>query len=218
MKLKYYLRALGLGIFVTALILTVSSGLHGMSDDDVRQRAKELGMTEAKNQVLSDVREQQNTEASKEAGEQVPSASQPEEVIQETEEGSESSEPVEESKADTQPESMAGEGMVEESIETGESIGTGEPSENPEPEETIRESEPQPEAGLADEMVEIEIVRGDSSQIVAQKLFDAGLVTDAKAYDRFLCSNRYDYGIRIGTYQIAKGSTNEQIAKIITGN
>lgn len=218
MKLKYYLRTLGLGIFVTALILTISSGLHGMSDDEVIQRAKELGMTEAKTQVLSDVREQQNTEASKEAGEQVPSASQPEETVQETEESAETSEPVEESEADTQPENMAGESIAEEDLETGESIGTGEPSVNPEPEETLRESESQPEPGLADEMAEIEIVRGDSSQIVAQKLFDAGLVTDAKAYDRFLCSNRYDYGIRIGTYRIAKGSTNEQIAKIITGN
>ena len=79
MKLKYYLRTLGIGIFVTALILTVSSKLHGVSDEEVIQRAKELGMTEAKNQVLSDLREQQNTEPSKEPGKTVPSVSEQEE-------------------------------------------------------------------------------------------------------------------------------------------
>lgn len=48
MKLKYYLRGLGIGIVVTAVILSIS--LHGktspMTDDEVKARAKELGMEE----------------------------------------------------------------------------------------------------------------------------------------------------------------------------
>lgn len=45
MKLKYYLRGLGIGIVVTTLILTISFKISsGMSDSDVIDRAKELGM------------------------------------------------------------------------------------------------------------------------------------------------------------------------------
>jgi hypothetical protein len=45
-KLKYYLRGLGLGIIITTLILTVSVRVRGgiMTDDKVIERAAELGM------------------------------------------------------------------------------------------------------------------------------------------------------------------------------
>ena len=207
MKLKYYLRTLGIGIFVTALILTVSSMLHGVSDEEVIQRAKALGLTEAKNQVLSDLREQQNTEPSKEPGKTVPSVLEQEESGQETEESTNASEPVEESRRETQPESTA-----------EESVGTTETEETAEPVENVQESSVQSEPEVIDEMVKIVIARGDSSRIVSQKLYEAGLVSSAAEFDSFLCNNRYDYGIRTGTYQIPGGSTEEQIAKIITGN
>ena len=47
MKVKYYLRGLGIGMLVTALILTVSGRMNAkMSDEAVRRRAAELGMVE----------------------------------------------------------------------------------------------------------------------------------------------------------------------------
>ena len=53
MELKYYLRGLGLGIIVTAIIMAVvSPGSQKMTDAEVIRRAKQLGMTEEK--VLSD--------------------------------------------------------------------------------------------------------------------------------------------------------------------
>ena len=54
MKLKQYLKGLGLGIIVTAVVLGISSNGKNreISDEAVRQRAKELGMIE--NTVLSE--------------------------------------------------------------------------------------------------------------------------------------------------------------------
>ena len=47
MELKYYLRGLGLGIVVTAIIMgIVSSRSSAMTDDEIIARAKQLGMTE----------------------------------------------------------------------------------------------------------------------------------------------------------------------------
>jgi hypothetical protein len=46
LKLKYYLRGLGIGIIVTTLIFAISIKSRGgiMTDDRVVERAKELGM------------------------------------------------------------------------------------------------------------------------------------------------------------------------------
>ena len=46
MRLKYYLRGAGIGIIVTALILTLSGGETNISDREVIERAKKLGMVE----------------------------------------------------------------------------------------------------------------------------------------------------------------------------
>lgn len=46
-RLKYYLRALGVGIIVTALLMGYSQkGQARMTDEEIRQRAAELGMTD----------------------------------------------------------------------------------------------------------------------------------------------------------------------------
>ena len=56
MNLKYYLRGLGIGIIVTALILGFSVGgkEKTLSNEEIKERAKELGMTE-ENVVLADL-------------------------------------------------------------------------------------------------------------------------------------------------------------------
>ena len=53
MKLKYYLRGLGIGMIVTALILGISfSPRQGqetqtLTDDQIRERAEQLGMVDS---------------------------------------------------------------------------------------------------------------------------------------------------------------------------
>ena len=190
MKLKYYLRGLGLGILVTALILGIAhmaqDKKQGMTDEEVITRAKELGMTES--MVLADMvsSREENTEQSAEPESTVEASSQPE------------SDPSTEEKA---------EDNTEESSEAESSE-----AESSEPEST-------PDSTLSDgqETVEIHIVSGDSSVSVSKKLAEAGLVEDVKEYDRYLCANGYDKKIRVGSYTISVNATLEEIAKIITG-
>lgn len=54
MKLKYYLRGLGIGILVTSIIFII--GMHVnqdelISDEQVMARAKELGMVMGENEI-----------------------------------------------------------------------------------------------------------------------------------------------------------------------
>ena len=54
MKLKYYLRGLGIGVLVSVIIMTVAFGNRKpMTDEEIKARAKELGMIE--NSVLADM-------------------------------------------------------------------------------------------------------------------------------------------------------------------
>ena len=60
MKLKYYLRGLGIGIVVTVFIMSVAfQNRKPMTDEEVKARATELGMIE--NTVLSEVAGKKDT-------------------------------------------------------------------------------------------------------------------------------------------------------------
>ncbi len=55
MNLKSYLRGAGIGMVTAALVLMVSTGntSHAMTDDEVRARARELGMTDGSEVLLA---------------------------------------------------------------------------------------------------------------------------------------------------------------------
>lgn len=58
MKLKYYMRGLGVGILVTALLMGIalSGRKETMTDDEIRQRALEMGMTDESGVLSEDLR------------------------------------------------------------------------------------------------------------------------------------------------------------------
>ncbi len=60
MKLRYYLRGLGVGILVTTIFFLVSNGDSGtMTDEEIKARALELGMVENTALTLADIKEKQ---------------------------------------------------------------------------------------------------------------------------------------------------------------
>ena len=66
MKLKYYLRGMGIGIILTAIVMGFALGGRkaALSDAEVIKRAKALGMTEATAEVLTQT-QSENSEAGK---------------------------------------------------------------------------------------------------------------------------------------------------------
>lgn len=66
MRLKYYLRGLGLGIIFAAIVLTVAFALQGnsISDDEVIERAKKLGMVMEEDKKESLFSTEKDTETS----------------------------------------------------------------------------------------------------------------------------------------------------------
>lgn len=63
MKLRYYLRGLGIGMIVTALVMGVAlKDDQPLSDAEIRVRAMELGMVDGDSRTLSDIQASQGTE------------------------------------------------------------------------------------------------------------------------------------------------------------
>lgn len=188
MKWKSYLRGAGLGL-VLAVLITAAGPKTTMSDDEIIARAKALGMVDGNTYLVSEKTEEKTD--------------LPEETVTET----------------AKPEETKVEESVTEDVKPEETI-----PEEVIAEETVTENNTAEEAEAAEkdvthvDMVEFQVQRGDSSVSVSKRLAQAGLVGDADAFDRFLCQNGYDKRIRIGNYKIEMDSSDEQIAKIITGN
>lgn len=211
-RLKYYLRVLGIGIVVTALLMGYSQKEPAqLSDEEIRQRAAELGMVEQQG-VLSELAgaasEPQETQEPQQTAE-------PEETeeSQETQESPQTAEPeeTEESQETQEPPQTAEPEATEEPQETQESLQTAEPEASRETQESLQTAESQ-----ETDTVTLVIARGDTSLSVSRALAEAGLVEDSRTYDRFLCSGGYDKSIHAGTYEIPKDATEEEIARIIT--
>lgn len=214
MKIRYYLRGLGLGILVTAIFFMVSGkNNQTMSDEMIKARARELGMTESG--VLSDLAVvEEETVSIPEETEEIVST---EEVSQ----GATSEEvtDVEETVAET---------VEEETISTEEMTSEETSDEEITEEETTVEvasqssSKPQEadvetteSAASNTEPVTVTVNRGEGSDTVSRRLQELGLVADAYEYDRYLMANGYDKRIGAGEHVIPAGATWEDIAKIL---
>ncbi len=104
----------------------------------------------------------------------------------------------------------------EDSAEDSESSGEAESRTDSQEETGSREDAPDNGAGVIDSgSVTIEILSGEGSFIVCQKLEDAGAVPLASEFDRYLYENGYDKRINTGTYEIPAGAGFEEIARII---
>lgn len=197
MKRKCYLRGLGTGILVTALILIIASGQkETMTDEEVKARAKELGMVEST--LLSDLANQ--TPAAEPETMADPAATAEPETTEEA-----TPEPAAEPETTAEPTPEP----------TAEPEATAEPTPEPtvEPETT---AEPTTEPATEQESVLITIRSGESSVSVSKALEEAGLVASAQEYDRYLCENGYDKKIRSGEHRIPVGADDAEIAAIIT--
>lgn len=237
MERKYYLRGLGIGIAVTAIIMGIAlSGDKAMTDDEIIARAKELGMVE--NTVLMNSNDEAGGEENKDVqdgadevedvarfGQENPkpedltAPDEEEGTAADGEEGEDTSTPADTDKPDTADDGQEAPGSSAESGQEEEQDTAGDVADDA---ETGNES-PESRQENANEIITsatvktITINHGDGSYTVAKKLADVGVVTSADTFDSFLCQNGYDKRLRTGTFSIPADASDEQIARIVTG-
>lgn len=212
MKLNYYMRGLGIGIVVTALLMGIASSgkKEQMTDEEIRQRAMEMGMVDG-NIVLADMPENHEDEE-----EQKEEGNEKEEVL--TSLSGNGSADNKDSAKDTQTGRQGQENDKEaENLKTENGDDSeGEPEEGGEgPEETLGDN-PRENGETVNEIIVISINSGDGSRVVANKLLQAGLIEDAADFDEYLCRNGYDKRLKTGRHDISANAAYEEIAAAIT--
>lgn len=207
MKLKYYLRGLGIGIAVTALLMGYSN----------KNRAAEPKAEVATEETAGDLLADRNGEATTE---EVIEQSTVENVTVETDSAETSEEETSQEETASELESSTQEA---ETITETESVTETE-TESVQAEETTdkkeqTQSSTEADAGnaLPQTTIEINIVRGDDSGTVARKLQNAGMVESATEYDAYLMQHGYDKKIRVGKVEIPVDATWQEIAEYISG-
>ncbi len=194
MKLKYYLRGVGVGIVVATLILMISFSLKpGMSDEQVMKRARQLGMIT-----------QEEADKANELTQKKPISS---EVGSETQK-QESSEPENiNSNAANTVENENNSGDNANSIDANGAEGSTNLGEAGEPQSV----EPQPTS------YEITVVPGEVARQIAEDLASKGLVDDAENFRKYMGQKNIANTIHNGVYVIPVGATYDDIIRILSG-
>ena len=214
MKIRYYLRGLGIGILVTSIFFLVSNGNANqtMTDEQVKARARELGMTES--MVLADLAVKETTE---EAVEEIVESIVEEDTVEAgtLEESTIEESATEETTTVKEEESVSEEEASVPEEESLEEMSEEEPSSEAGENEPVKEAEEEAGSAPNTEPVTIMVNRGEGSDTVSRRLQEAGLVADAHEYDRYLMANGYDKKIGAGEHVIPAGATWEVIARTL---
>ena len=224
MKLKFYLRGIGLGIIV-AVALCISAGMKNdqISDEEIIKRAEALGMvpsSETLNESVDEaIRDGLETEemtendasgdaAAVKVNEDIP-ATEPDETEVNPDE-------AENSNFDETPPAAGSDGaatpkvtptLTKEATPALTKEVTPAPTKEPDKDTNDTENDT--------EYITVVVERGSGSDTVARKIEAAGLVANASEFDRYLCNNGYDKRISAGNHKIPINAREEEIAKIL---
>ena len=216
MKRKYYMRGLGIGVLVTAILCAVAlpKQTKPMTDEEVIARAKELGYVKEESGVtpedIDKIKENEKMTGTPGVSDGTDTTQTPEMTT-----------PNATKEPDATPDA------------TASPIPTPEPPEKPDkPDQpasptpverptatTVPEKTPSPRPTETPAPISytITVERGATARRVAERLEAVGAVDDADAFVKHLQKNNLTDFINIGTFTIPKGASYGDIAWILTG-
>lgn len=190
MRLKYYLRGLGLGIIFAVIIMMI--GFHGnkqsMSDTEIIEKAKTLGMVEAKN-ISGTVADEYNSEKTDSSAANSDDSSQKAETeqdsqMQDSQTAQEDTQQEDTQQEDTQPAADA----KQETVEPQDAVTT----------------------------YTISVTSQDTCRTIAEKLKALNLVDDAEQFRIYMGQKGADHFIADGEHVIPQGASYDDIITILT--
>lgn len=193
MKLKYYLRGLGIGIIVTTIILVSCFSMQKpkMTDAQIMEKAAQLGMImpEQNSAVIAETETTEPEEKEKKNEQQIAAG----ELQQETETQTEvSKEQDTESRTEVQK---------EQETEAAENSTASENAENAEQ--------------TQQEPFTLVVNRGDVCRTMCENLAANGVIDDSEGLRKYLSEVGYASFISAGTYQIPYHASYEEITNIL---
>lgn len=190
MRLKYYLRGLGLGIIFAVIIMMI--GFHdnkqSMSDTEIIEKAKTLGMVEAKN-ISGTVADEYNSEKTDSSATNSDASSQKTETEQDSQMQDSQTAQEDTQQEDTQQEAaQPAADAKQEIVEPQDAVTT----------------------------YTITVTSQDTCRTIAEKLKALNLVDDAEQFRIYMGQKGADHFIADGEHVIPQGASYDDIITILT--
>lgn len=190
MRLKYYLRGLGLGIIFAVIIMMI--GFHdnkqSMSDTEIIEKAKTLGMVEAKN-ISGTVADEYNSEKTDSSATNSDASSQKAETEQDSQMQDSQTSQEDTQQEDTQQEAaQPAADAKQETVEPQDAVTT----------------------------YTISVTSQDTCRTIAEKLKALNLVDDAEQFRIYMGQKGADHFIADGEHVIPQGASYDDIITILT--
>lgn len=197
MKFKYYLRGCGIGILFTAIILMISfrSDKNQMTDSQVMERASELGMITPE----ATVPETEDTQLAE------PTNTEPIAMNTENDKNKDTESVQDTESKDTEELEVVPDFDTEEKNTDSKKDASKKDDKSSDSKKTQKE-----------EKIVLEIKRGDVCRTISENLAAIGMVEDAEKFRKYMQKNGYDHQINVGSFELKKGMSYEEIAKTIT--
>lgn len=230
MKLKYYLRGIGIGIIFSIIVFSValtSNKTYDISDEEVMKRARELGMVYSNDNdnslTLNDLLNK--TDENKDESE-IDDNLEPTKAVElsPTNEPTPTIEPTK--KVEPTPTTKPTQ-VIEptptikptkevEPTKKVEPTKVAEPTKKMEPTKVAEPTKEVEPTKVVENYVSIKVTKGMSSEVVAKMLAKEGVVTDSNDFNNYLKKHDYSRKINVGTYKIKMDASYEEIAKMLT--
>ena len=191
MRLKYYLRGIGLGIIFTVIVLSVSNNSNKSTDNSVNTENISSGKTDITHENSEDSKIIEDSEADSSID------GTENQSIKENINNTEISEKKE--------------------YENNQSCSQADDTSN-QPDSQVADTPNQPPASetvAEPQIITITVQQGEYCRPIAQKLKDAGLIEDAEDFRLYMGQIGYASFIHSGDFQIPMGASYEEIANIL---
>lgn len=190
MKMKYYLRGLGVGLILGSLMFMIAGFFHKptLSKEELIAQANKMGMsvTEKSDGTIKSDSEEKKKEKSKKNKSK-------------------------ESKTENSKNKKENTKVTKEEVKDSKEKTPEQPATPEQPEKAEA-----PEQPAENEEVRVVVQRGMSSDTVSKALEDNGVVSDWKDFNRFLESNNYGNRIQPGVFTVTRNSSYEDLARILS--
>lgn len=199
MRLKYYLRGLGLGIIFAVFIMMVGYHNHGssMSDSEIIEKAKALGMVETEDSsgMKSDKKTDNKTD---EKSDKKTDTSEPDTTIADTS----AAEDTQTGTDNTDADNIAGTADADTTASSDVAATDSAASDAAQPQQNTTFT--------------VTVGSGDTCRMIAERLQAAGIIDDAEKFRAYMGQKGVDQFIADGSHEIPYGASYDDIINILT--
>ena len=190
MRLKYYLRGLGLGIIFAVFIMMVGYHNHGssMSDSEIIEKAKALGMVETEDSsgMKSDKKTDNKTD---EKSDKKTDTSEPDTTIADTS----AAEDTQTGTDNTDADNIAGTADADTTAPSDVTATDSAASDAAQPQQNTTFT--------------VTVGSGDTCRMIAERLQAAGIIDDAEKFRAYMGQKGVDQFIADGSHEIPYGAS-----------